>query len=626
MIINTGDLVEVGSNTTHWDNYMQQISVSDFDLFHVVGNHDTTGTPAPLEYYEQYVGPPYYSFEMGSYHFVVYNNEEPLLGTPNEDVWLDRDIAQRAAGSRILLFQHRMLRELPEPKAHYWGTLGIQAVFSGHWHATQLGRQPNGMVDYNICRTRSGGLDHTSRAFAIVTCEADGTIDYEMRRLAVNHHVGLSHPQPGSTIFGEVLEVMLETYDTSSNVSTAVVTVSGANSSVGPLPLVREGPSLWRLPVALTTIETGGCMVSVTGSFDDGAPFAKSATFTRSAATASTPPIGDDWPMFRREPKGTSFTSSPLEPPLSLAWVRAVPGFVELSSPVVSNGRVFLGTRAENRMTEAGVSAFDARTGTPLWFQNLPGGIALAPAVAGDIVIASTMGDSTYGLSAETGAIVWKKRKLGVRYDMTAPVVEGSTAWVSAEPRTYQMNTANGAVAWQSTNLGNDWFPYIYSAPAVSPTHTLLRTVRAPQSELRRLHHRRSNEWSDDVQDRRRLPLSGVGRFRGLRRGRRRPQLPEAQEVRCGGKSDLDGDESGRRRHGLTRAGEQCHGRFPARTEGSKRTMRRTARVFGRTRSARVMFEMANGVRGGKSTSATPAIAESTVYVGSCDGSSTPST
>jgi hypothetical protein len=47
------------------------------------------------------------------------------------------------------------------------------------------------------------------------------------------------------------------------------------------------------------------------------------------------------------------------------------------------------------------VTAFDAVTGSVDWFTHLPSGVSLAPAVAGDIVMAATMSDSIYGLDRD---------------------------------------------------------------------------------------------------------------------------------------------------------------------------------------------------------------------------------
>ncbi|HET9888493.1 MAG TPA: PQQ-binding-like beta-propeller repeat protein [bacterium] len=619
MIINTGDLVEVGSDTTHWDNYMEQISVSNYPIFPVVGNHDTLGTATPLDSYEKYVGPPYYSFEMGSYHFLVYNNEAAPIGTPQEDLWLDRDVAKAPPGSHFLLFQHRMIKELPPSKANHWDALGIQAVFSGHWHTTQLTKQANGMVDYNICRTRSGGLDHTARSFAIVTCSADGSIDYEMRRLAVNHTAAITHPAAGEITYGNSLDVLVETYDTSAKVTSVTASISGTGGTTPLAGLVREGPFLWRATIDLSALPSGPYTLSVNGNYDDSQTFVRNANFTRSQNLAPTPQVGEAWTMLRRDSKGTGFAPSGPKPPLSLAWTRPVPGMVELSSPVTADGRVFLGTRSENQMSEAGVSAFDAVQGTPLWFTNLAGGVALAPAVADNIVIVTTMSDSAFGLNAVTGQRLWAKWTPGVRYDMTAPIYEGTKTWVSAEPRSFQLNWSNGATDWSSATLGNDWFPYIYSAPAVGPNYLYyglfgfdnenyggFTIVNRTNGTLftKQDGAFRSPIWADSL-----LYVVGDPNRNAQKLTARDPvgNVMWTSPIDLGG-----GTGSPVIGHGiLVVPGKD------GRIEGINAS--NGASIWTKA-VGNVLLDVSNGVRGGKATPGTPAIADSVVYVGSADG------
>lgn len=619
MIINTGDLVEVGSDTTNWNNYMQQTSVSDFQIFPVVGNHDTTGTPTPLNNYEQYVGPAYYSFEMGSYHFIVYNTEAAALGTPNQDVWLDQDTSEAPPGSHFLLFQHRMIKEIPSAIANHWAAIGIQAVFSGHWHTTQLTRQKNGIVDYNISRTRSGPLDHTPRSFAIVTCDENGGIDYELRRLAVNHRSDVMHPAPGETVFGGTLDIQFQAYDTSSKVSAISATVSGTGGSVGPVSLAPEGIFQWRASMPIDSLPDGNYTLTASGSYEDGQPFTKFVAFSRSSLAPPDPMIGDDWPMFRREPKGTSFTSTTLTPPLTLAWSRQVPGMVELSSPVVAGGRVFLGTRSENQMNQAGVSAFDAETGAPLWFTETPGGVALAPAVAEGIVVVTTMADSIFGLDAATGGKLWQKYKPSSRYDMTAPIIEGPKVWAGAEPKTYQMTVASGATDWISDTIGNDWFPYMYSAVAVGPTNLYFGTFGFANENYGgfRVVGRASGTMGLKLDGAYRSPIWADSILYVVGDPDRNSQKLTARDANGGllwTASKFLGGGTGAPALGN---GVLVVPGMDGRIEGFRAS---DGLALWTKTVGNVLLDVSNGVRGGKSTNATPAIADSVVYCGSADG------
>jgi outer membrane protein assembly factor BamB len=209
----------------------------------------------------------------------------------------------------------------------------------------------------------------------------------------------------------------------------------------------------------------------VTGSFADGTPISIMSSFERATVVPIVRNPNLNWPMFRNGPAGSSFVAHELTPPLELAWSTPSAGLVALNSPVVANGTVYFGSRPERDVIEAGVMACDAETGAVDWFTHLPGGVALAPAVAGGVVLATAITGSVYGLDAATGQLLWSTASPVSRYHMTAPVFSGDVAWVGAEPRPLQIEWATGAVDWQTDPLGGDWFPYIYSGPAVGANY-----------------------------------------------------------------------------------------------------------------------------------------------------------
>lgn len=469
-LFNTGDLVEVGSDSTHWNNYHVQLAVSDYEVLPVVGNHDTLSTPSPLDAYEANAGPPYYSREAGNWHFIVYNSEVAWLGTPMQDAWFDADVAATPPGMHIVALQHRMANDAPAERNLHWAALGVEANFSGHWHALQFSRERSGILDYNLSRTRSGPTDHTPQVFGVVSMYDDGRLEYDLRRVHVDHRAALTYPADGLTVAaGEPLEALAQAYDSSSPVVSVTAAVSGPGGSVPPAPLAKEGVSLWRGDVDVSALPPGAYEMTVTALFDDGTVTPAVASFRLDDIVPIVRQPGEDWPMFRRCAAGSSATATALGPPLELAWTTPVPGMVALSSPVVADGVVYLGTRAEHVIGEEGVIACDAATGAPLWQRHVPGGVALAPAVANGVVLASSMSDSVWALDAATGTPLWSREILFGEYGMAAPVFEGDVTWIGPEPRPMQLRVASGAADWLITpRIGNAWFPYVYTAPAVS--------------------------------------------------------------------------------------------------------------------------------------------------------------
>lgn len=480
-VINTGDLVEVGSDTTHWENYVDQLTVSDFPVLPVVGNHDLNGTS--LDYYELYVGPPYYSFEAGDWHFVVYNSELPTTTTPVEDAWLLNDLAVATPGAHRALFQHRPLTDVADTTLAKWSSLGILADFSGHWHCTQFATRPNGMLDFNISRTTRGPADRTPRVFGIVTCADDGTISYDLRRLRVSHRSAITHPASGETVGSDFLEILVQAYDTSSLVTGLTATVSGTGGSLPATPLTREGISLWRATPDASSLPDGTYSVTVTGSFADGTAINLVTIFAVSDVVPIKRSPATDWPMFRKCPEGSSFVATPLPPPLELAWTTAVPGMVAMSSPVVAQGKVYLGTRGETGVGDAGLVCVDGVTGQTDWQTGfVGGGIALTPAVSQGRVIVNALSEYAYSFDAASGAPQWSVPLPYPGYNVTGVTVEEPFAWVGGEPFAKQVATASGAASWTTAWLGSPFFPYLYSAPAVDAANVYYSFFSLPGS------------------------------------------------------------------------------------------------------------------------------------------------
>jgi outer membrane protein assembly factor BamB len=66
---------------------------------------------------------------------------------------------------------------------------------------------------------------------------------------------------------------------------------------------------------------------------------------------------------------------------------------------------------------------------------------------------------------------------------MTAPVFEGTTAWVGSEPRPVEIDAPTGQIRWTSELIGAEWYPTIYSAPAVGPDHVYFSFYGTPGRE-----------------------------------------------------------------------------------------------------------------------------------------------
>ncbi|MBU0741935.1 metallophosphoesterase [bacterium] len=268
-IVNTGDIVNDGHVRAEWEYYLDQMSVSEIPVFNVVGNHDDDSNELSLALYEEYVGPPYYSFDIGDWHFITFNTWRRYIHTPSQAEWLDRDAAQAPPGSRLVVFEHFSLRYGFPEVLQQFVDLGIQAVFSGHHHFINLSTHPAGIGDYSMVWPRGGGRDWTPRSYSLVSCHEDGSIDFEIKRLLIDHRTILTSPASEDATCGPEVPILVQAYDSAAapvDLTAHMYDPSGIPLEV--VPLSREGISLWRGAFSTDGWPTGEYRIEVHGNFD----------------------------------------------------------------------------------------------------------------------------------------------------------------------------------------------------------------------------------------------------------------------------------------------------------------------------------------------------------------------
>lgn len=484
-IMNCGDIVDDGANAAEWDYYVAELGATDIPVYHVVGNHDDAPDHEDvLDNYERYVGPPYYSFEIGNFHFIGYNMFwTPAYSMQPQEAWFANDAANTPPGMTKILFGHFMFRDRVEAWQQMWISQGVDAVFSGHHHATNFSRTAEGVGDYTLVYTRRGGRDWTARSYNLVTCYPDGTYSCDVRPLSVDHRAILTAPNGGDHVVGEDLLVHAEAYDDAVDVANLDLAVFGPGGQmVAALPLRLSGRTLWQERLDTSQWAPGTYRVDVSGSFRDGTPISLSRDLVLAQGDRQGNYPIDDWPMFRRDAQGTAATSRPLRPPLVPVWTAPAHGMVAQNSPVVRDGRVYLGSRNIAAADESGVTAYDAASGRILWQRPVTGGTALAPGVFDGAVVANAMNDSVLAFSASTGNLLWRMPAPGAQFDFAAPVGDAGQVLVGSEPYAYLVAPASGQVIWQSEFIGETWFEHIYSAAAMTGSRIYLNSFGRPDN------------------------------------------------------------------------------------------------------------------------------------------------
>jgi outer membrane protein assembly factor BamB len=503
----TGDLVQTGQHDAQWQGYMAgELGHDAISIFHGYGDHDglySSGVDLEVFQFEKWIGPTCYSFDYGNIHFIMYNNVHPVSvdrGMTQEG-WLFMDVFRARAQAMpepllVILFQHGM----PEPEevvlyASLFGE-GVQGraypmgVFSGHWHGSRVrdiyvlgqGDEMVRIFDVNTPPSRMAGIDKSSRGFRIVDIEG-GDLMTTFREAGVSDNLQIVTPAPDDTVLAGPMSILVNAYDSDGGELTVEYAIEGPGLSVPPTAMESGGGWSWRAEWDATDEEDGLYEITVLVTPQNGAPFSREGEFLLSGGVfVSEPDAHSDWPSYKYDAAGTGRRLDNLVPPLRLAWSRYLGGPINVPSPAVAEGRVYIGTSNISTTDQAALFCLDAATGEPLWTLPTMNDIKSTPAVEsgeqgvvdGTVYFSTSMG-AVYAVSAPDGGVLWQAQ-LGdslKRWEMTSPTVHDGMVYAGGAPAMAALDAATGEVVWSDAGSSTDFAPATYSAPAVDGDHVV---------------------------------------------------------------------------------------------------------------------------------------------------------
>jgi outer membrane protein assembly factor BamB len=183
--------------------------------------------------------------------------------------------------------------------------------------------------------------------------------------------------------------------------------------------------------------------------------------------------------MFRGNPQHTGVYAGPAVPQFTkIRWQFHTNGQV-LSSPVVADGTLYVGSSDHN------LYALDAVTGALKWKFETAGRITSSPAVSEGSVYFGSFDSNFYAVDAATGKLKWKFKTAGERrfaathlhgaepaaetmpdpfdFYLSSPVVSGGAVYFgSGDTNIYALDAATGAKLWNyQTGSGVDSSPTV---------------------------------------------------------------------------------------------------------------------------------------------------------------------
>ena len=455
-VIATGDLVNQGAKLEEYQNYVKAISRFKAPFFSVIGNHDLCGGTDRLKNYRDFLGPDYYSFNVGDCHFVAMN----CMDFDANDIqknWIEKDLAAAPKGYHRIFAQHFLPTR---PQLEYLAGLGGSAILSGHWHGNRVW-ESFGILDVNTPPLRFGGIDRNGRGFRIMEMK-NGKPTSEMRLAGFRERATVVSPAgPVFAPKGKV-RVIVNAYDTRAK-------VAQVECQVGEEKLLLKPAGEWSWVGDMKVSTQSGTPKKLVARVTDtrGQTWLAESSFSVEKDIAKVV-LGGNWSQFHGDHQHLGVADDHVHPPLKLAWTAHTGGVIGISSPVVSDSSVVIGISDVGDLKGCGIAAYDARSGSQRWRFKADSAIKNSVALADGRVFAISVAGYLYALDAGNGNLLWKQglKRKNERWEVAAPVVSdgvvyaGGTTYLAA----YDMK---GERLWDVELKGNDWWPSCYIVPIV---------------------------------------------------------------------------------------------------------------------------------------------------------------
>ncbi|MCI2420256.1 PQQ-binding-like beta-propeller repeat protein [Saccharopolyspora sp. K220] len=472
----SGDLTN-NATDAEYDYYRAATARSTVPVWPAVGNHEYyrgggTTYPEVIENYRRYLGPEWYSFDHGDRHFIVLENNG-AAPFDEQFAWAARDLAENAVGKHLVVLTHQPMNVPFGSSSTYdrykalFEQYRAELVLVGHEHSNDV--DPNWLPGAKHIQTNSGAntIDHSPKGFRFVHMRGAG-FDNPFRMYGVQHALTITSPAPDGQVSAKGLrEVQVSAYHTSDEVREVRYRIDGSAWK----PMRRSGDFTWfdpKIPDAARSIGTH--TVDVEASVNRDEVWTKSATFRVTDAEPPTVRPGADWAQFHGNAAHTGVAADELKPDLALAWTHRTPGTIATGSPVVVGGVAYIGIRDENGIDNSGIDAVEMGTGRTLWHFGTDSSVHGTPAVHDGMVYVPSVRGTLYALDTATGQLKWKREaerpdppleRRSVSY-YSPSIADGRVYWAyqtrhgkAATGLLTALDPKTGAAIWETPMTGN---------------------------------------------------------------------------------------------------------------------------------------------------------------------------
>lgn len=468
-IIHTGDICYDSGLINHIS--LLNTANMNTQAFYCIGNHDLVKGEYGEALFEKYYGPTFYSFDAGNVHYIV----TPMLGGDyrpsytKEDVyrWLKNDLAQIPAGKPIMVFNHDLLttdesflygisdQETIDLDAH-----NLKAWLYGHWHINHIQKHKQA---YSICTSTliRGGIDHSTSGFRVMKVDPKGDFTSDLRYTYIDKSVKIAsvgNLQAPVLPSGEV-PLSVNAYSAISPVSsvTYACRVEGETVCAGK-PMKQQTDFNWYAAIPLPARLAGRFVtVAVEARFANGEVARAERSFTYQPDKASEVSLQGDWTNLLSNPQHLGIAPDSLSAPLTLAWVQNIGSNVYMTSPIVSQGAVYMASMDENAEGKAAIVSMDARTGSINWKYPVRNSVKNTISASGGLLLAQDVEGYLYAIDAASGKLAWEK-KLSTRPVVPALidglVTSGEVVYAGSGKGLCAIDLKSGKELWRNQSWG----------------------------------------------------------------------------------------------------------------------------------------------------------------------------
>lgn len=466
-IIHTGDICYENGLKNHIK--LMNTENMNCPMFYTIGNHDLVEGKYGEELFESLYGPVYYSFDAGSVHYIV----TPMLGGDHapgytkEDVyrWLKNDLAQIPQGKPIVVFNHDLLTNdndfiygISDTEQIHLNQHNLKAWVYGHWHINYMKKQGD-VYSISTATLDKGGIDHSTSAFRVMHVDKKGDFASELRYTYLDKSLCISSPVNGQApvLTSGAVPLTVNTYNSVSPVKEVVYTcLSDGKPLFSSKKLTQSTDWSWNAEIPLTARwQNKSITLQVEARFNNGETVRAESTFTYLPPSSETT-LTEDWNNLLGNPRHTATTSSVLNPPLQMSWTQNVGANLYMTSPLISNGNVYIASIDEDLKGAAHVYALDGKTGAVRWKYPVRNSIKNTIAITDQCLLAQDAEGHLYALEAETGQLRWEKQLPinGLPALIDGLVASEGVVYAGTGKGLCALDVKNGAILWQNKEWG----------------------------------------------------------------------------------------------------------------------------------------------------------------------------